>query len=201
MSLLKKIFGKKEEAIHSYADFWNWFQQNEQDVQAVVRQRKDIEKKFFDVVSPKLAALKDGFYFLTNVDDDTVELIFTADGNVKNMVFIEELVQAAPSIAGWRFIAHKSPTKLDGMEIRMGNLSFNSDNLFFYSNDNSQYSDVIDICIVHKDFTEENKAQIGNGTFIFLDNYLGEISFASNIDEINVTGSEPGKELIPIHKL
>ena len=36
MSLLKNIFGKKDEPIKTYNDFWNWFQKN--------------EKAFFDVV-------------------------------------------------------------------------------------------------------------------------------------------------------
>jgi hypothetical protein len=43
----------------------------------------------------------------------------------------------------------------------------------FYSNEHAKYPDEIDITIVHKDFNEENKTIITSGTFIFLDNYLG----------------------------
>ena len=31
MSLLKKLFGSKEEPVKNYADFWNWFVKNEKD--------------------------------------------------------------------------------------------------------------------------------------------------------------------------
>jgi hypothetical protein len=41
-----------------------------------------------------------------------------------------------------------------------------------------------------------------NGVYIFLDNYLGELDFAVNIDNLKVVGrDEAEKELIPINKL
>src|SRR5690606_31259503 len=41
-----------------------------------------------------------------------------------------------------------------------------------------------------------------NGTYIFLDNYLGELNFATVIDNITVIAQEDAEnELIPIEKL
>jgi hypothetical protein len=80
----------------------------------------------------------------------------------------------------------------------------------FYANEFAEYPDEIDITIVHNDLTEENKTQIRNGTYIFLDNYLGELDFVNNIDNVeimhndNVTAigkHEAQKELVPIAKL
>ena len=42
MSFLKNIFGKKDEPINSYNDFWTWFQKNEKDFFAIVKNHKDI---------------------------------------------------------------------------------------------------------------------------------------------------------------
>ena len=92
MSFLKNIFGKKDEPIKSYSDFWTWFQNNEKDFFAVVKNRKGIEKGFFDKLSPKLGELKDGYFYLTGMfDDNTVELVLTAEGNTRNIAFVEEL--------------------------------------------------------------------------------------------------------------
>jgi hypothetical protein len=203
MSLLKSIFGKKDEPIRTYADFWNWFRKNEKEFHNVFKAKKDIEKGFFDQLSAKLSHLKEGYYFLAGmIDDKTVEMIFTADGNIKNMVFIEELVAAAPAIDGWLFKAHKTPVDLDDLQIKMSDLSFNSTNLFFYTNEDPDYPDVIDIAVYHPDITEDNKQQIGNGIFIFLDNYLGELDFANNIDNISIAEEqESGRDLVPIFKL
>src|SRR5690606_20493277 len=108
MSFIKNIFGKKDKPIKSYSDFWNWFQNNEKTFFNVVKSHKDIEKGFFDKLSPKLAELKDGYFYLTGMyDDNTVELVLTADGNTKNIVFIEELIEQAPKINGWKFTALK----------------------------------------------------------------------------------------------
>jgi len=194
---------KKDEPIKSYADFWNWFQNNEKTFFNVVKNQKNIEKEFFDKLSPKLAELKEGYFFLAGMlDDNTAELILTADGNIKNIVFVEELVAQAPKIKGWKFTALKPALDIENVAINMYGYRFDSKNLFFYSNENADYPDEIDISIVHNDLTEENKNEIVNGTYIFLDNYLGELDFVNNIDNLNIIGKrEAQKELVPIAKL
>lgn len=203
MSFLKNIFGKKDEPIKSYSDFWTWFQKNEKDFFNVVKSSENIEKGFFNKLSPKLAELKEGYYYVTGMyDDNTVELVLTADGTIKNIVFIEELVEAAPKIEGWKFTALKPSLKIEDVTIKMGGIEFSSENLFFYSNELPNYPDEIDVCIIHNDMTDDNRQQIINGTYIFLDNYLGELDFVNNIDNLQViTKSEAKKELVPIAKL
>jgi hypothetical protein len=203
MSFLKNILGKKETPIKNYSDFWNWFQDNEKTFFNVVKSHKDIEKGFFDKLSPKLAELKEGYFYLTGMyDDNTVELVLTADGNTKNIVFIEELVEKAPKINGWKFTALKPAMDIENVAIDMAGYKFDSENLFFYSNDHADYPDEIDISVIHNERTEENKQQIGNGTYIFLDNYLGELDFLNNIDNLKIISKhEAEKELVPIAKL
>ena len=203
MSFLKNIFGKKDEPIKSYDDFWTWFQKNEKDFFNVVKNRKNIEKEFFDKLSPKLEELKDGYFYLTGMfDDNTVELVLTADGNTKNIVFIEELVASSPNINGWKFTALKPALNIEDVSIEMAGLKFNSENLYFYSNDLANYPDEIDVCIIHTDMNDNNRQQIINGTYIFLDNYLGELDFVNNIDNLQIIAkSEAKKELVPIAKL
>lgn len=94
MSILKNLFSQKQKPIENYDDFWRWFQENERTFFKAVKNHKNIEKDFFDKLSPKLSELKDGFFYLTGMlDDNTAELILTADGTIKNIVFVEELVK------------------------------------------------------------------------------------------------------------
>jgi len=203
MSFIKNIFGKKDTPINSNSDFWNWFQQNEKTFFKVVKTHKDIEKDFFDKLSPKLAELNDGYFYLTGMyNEDNAELILTADGNAKNIVFVEELVEQAPNINGWKFTALKPAMDIENVSINMNGYTFDSENLFFYSNDYPSYPDEIDICVIHNERTEDNKQEIGNGTYIFLDNYLGELDFLNNIDNLKIISKyEAEKELVPIAKL
>ncbi|MFZ4399925.1 MAG: DUF695 domain-containing protein [Bacteroidales bacterium] len=203
MSLLKKIFGKKENPIITYDDFWNWFLEHEKSFFKIVKKGKNIEKDFFDKLSPKLDELNDGFLLLTGMyDDNTAELIITPDGIIKNIVFVEELVNVAPQISGWKFTALKPPTAIDKFSINMSAYIFDTESLFFYPNDNPNYPDEIDISIVHLNYKEEDKSIITNGIYIFLDNYLGELNAVTTIDNLRVIGKpEAEKELIPIDKL
>lgn len=201
--MLKSIFGKKDAPIKNYGDFWEWFLKNERSFFKVVKKGNNIEKDFFGKLSPKLEELKDGFFFLAGMEDEnTAELILTADGAVKNMVFVEELVYAAPKIQGWKFTTLKQALDIENVLINMGGYKFDKDNLFFYSNDYPDFPDEIDISVVYQDFNEEDKSLIANGAYIFLDNYLGELNFATTIDNLTFIGKDDAqKELIPIVKL
>lgn len=203
MRFLSQFFGGRKEDIQSYQDFWDWFQTQERSFFKAVKKHERIEEDFFDPLSPQLDQLKDGFFFLTGMyDEHTVELVFTPDGNIKNIVFVEELVQAAPAISGWKFTALKPAVDIKGLSISMSGYEFDKDNLFFYSNEHPEYPDEIDITLVHQDFQEEDEKTITNGSYIFLDNFLGELDFVTTIDSIDVRGPAPDQPpLVPIGKL
>lgn len=203
MSFLSKLFGEKDKPIRSYSDFWDWFKTKEKRFHKVIQKHHNIEKGFFDVLSPKLDEIKPNIFFLTGMmDDDTAELVLTPDGNLKNVVFVEELIAAAPKIKGWEFTGMKPALDIADVGIGMGDYEFKSDNMFFYSNELSNYPDEINITIVHKSYNEENKGIVSNGCFIFLDNYLGELNFISMIDEVDFASIDAAKkDLIPIEKL
>jgi hypothetical protein len=108
----------------------------------------------------------------------------------------------APRIGGWKFTALKPPLEIENISIEMDGYKFNKDNLSFYSDDDDSIPDEIDITIVHEDYVEDDKNTIIGGTYIFLDNYLGEINSVTTIDNLKVRGKKGvKKELIPIEKL
>jgi hypothetical protein len=203
MGFLKNIFRPSDSPLKSYKDFWKWFSDNERLFYKVIKQHGDVEKNFFRKLSPKLNELKEGFWYEVGMcDNNTAELIITSDGVIKNIVFVEELVDAAPKIEGWKFTALKPALDIKDVNIEMAGYKFTRENIHFYINEQANYPDEIDISVVHDDCVEENKSPIASGVYIFLDNYLGELDFAMVIDNLKiVTRSEIDKELIPIEKL
>ncbi|MCE7994596.1 MAG: DUF695 domain-containing protein [Roseivirga sp.] len=210
MSFFKSLFGKKqvvekrENPIWTNEDFWRWFEENEQGFHNAINEHKNIERDFFDHLSPNLNKLrKDCFYFLSGMSDDTTaELILTAEGNIRNIAFLEALVATAPELPNWKFTLLKPSMDIENTNIQMEGYVFNKDTLSFYANEHPETPDEIDISIVHRDFEEKNRATLTNGTYIFLDNFLGELEFATTIDRLDVIGHEEATgELIPIEKL
>ncbi len=199
----KLLKSNKEKTIQNYSDFWDWFQTKEKDFFEVVKEGKHFEKKFFNLLSPKLDELRVGIYFLTGMyDKSTAELIFTPEGIIKNVSIVEELVAAAPSISGWKFASLKQESTIENISINMDDFTFSGKNIHFYSNDDKNYPDEIDITIVHDDYDEENKNVIANGTYLLLDNFLGELNSISIIDNLNfIEPKKAEKELIPVEKL
>lgn len=203
MNFLKSLFKPKDHPITSYSDFWNWFLQNEQKFHNVLKNQGNVEKVFFDKLAPKLNQLKDGFWYLAGMyDKDTSELVLTPDGIIKNIVFVEELIQSAPQIPNWKFTALKPAMNVKNVRIDMKGYSFASENLSFYPINHKDYPDEIDIVVVHNDYNEKDKSAITNGVYIYLDNYLGELQFVTTIDNLTVISKNQIKEeLIPISKL
>jgi hypothetical protein len=203
MKFFKNLFNKKEEPIRTYTDFWNWFQQHEKTFFHAIKNRKDIENAFFNKISAKLDELKKEYFFVAGMyDSDTVELILTADGNINHIIFVEEIVAAAPNIKGWKFTALKPAIDIKEVNIEMSGYDFNANNIYFYENEIPDYPDEIDITIVHEDLTAENNSLVSNGTYIFLENYLGELDFLTLIDRIAIVEKKDAqKTLVPIDKL
>lgn len=204
MSLFDKLFKKKEEhPILNNQDFWAWFKTMETDFYQVLKENGDVEKEFFDLLSPKLSQLREGYYFLAGMlHDYMAELVITADGVVENIVFVEELVNDAPHLPGWKITALKPALDINDVTIQMAGFEFNKDNLEFQVNENPRFPDEIDLSIIYKNYKEEDKAIITNGVFVFLDNFLGELKTVTAIDAIEIIGqANPSGELIPIEKL
>jgi Family of unknown function (DUF695) len=204
MSIFKKIFGSKADTSLSYKEFWDWFSKNEKKFHNIVTSNGDILGGFLDKIEPKLEHIKkDCFLYLTGlIDDDTVELVLTADGIIHNMVFIEELIDAAPAIDGWLFTAHKPACDIPDFSIEMEELSFSCNNISFYPNDKPEYPDEIDITIVYDHYRLDLDDKIHQGIYIFLDNYIGEWKSVTMLDYVKIIGKDQAdKDLISITKL
>lgn len=198
----KSLLGK-DEPVLSYKDFWTWFHKNEKPFFQVVKRQGNIEKDFFDKVNPKLGQIMDGMFLLTGMyNDTTAELVFTPDGNIRKIVLAEELVASAPEIEGWRFTALKPAMDRESFGIHMGDFKVTDENLEFFANESWERPDEIDITVVHKDLNDDNRDALTNAIYIFLDNYLGELSFATTIDNLRVVGlTETEKEPTSIKEL
>ncbi|MGN6510494.1 MAG: DUF695 domain-containing protein [Chitinophaga sp.] len=202
MSFINRLFGRKHNTdTATHATFWKWFARHDREFYKVLSKGTDIDGRFMDKVIPRLHQLNEHFYCLAGkYDERNVEMVVSAEGDIKSFVFVEDLIAAAPALPGWKFTALKPGLGFAEIRIGMNGYEFSSGNISFYSNENAEYPDEIDITFVHTGYTEENQKEIGNGIMIFLENALGELDTATLIDNIQFGGAN-GHELIPLEKL
>ena len=75
---------------------------------------------------------------------EAYKLIINVDRILKNHVFVEELIDSAPKIKGWKLSAHKPAVK-ERFSIKMAGYEFSTNNIHFYPNEDLKYSDEVDI--------------------------------------------------------
>jgi hypothetical protein len=203
MKFFKKFFSKKNQPIQTYADFWQWFSMREKEFFRIVQTQDDIQNNFFGELANKLDELKTGLSFMAGMPNEKmVELILTVDGAIHNIVFVEELIESAPPLEHWTFTTHQPSPSIKEVKIGMSGFSFDSDTLHFYANEHDNYPDEIDITVLHPDHSDDKDAIITNGVYIFLDNALGELNFATSIDNLVVANTKDATQpLVPIYKL
>lgn len=203
MKILKNLFAKKLPSSYFYEEFWDWFKAEEKNFFKVAKSGQNIESGFFQKLDPMLDKVHAGFFYLTGmIDENTAELIITADGDLKNMAFVEDLISAAPPIEGWRFTAHKPELDIKDVSIEMDGVKFNSDTIAFKPHVDESYPDAIKLVLYHKDSAKADKQIIINGSYIYLDNCLGEIRSITAIDYVEVEGWPDNEEgLVPINKI
>ena len=203
MSFLKKLFvPSREIVITDYASFWQWFLLNQKEFYPILQSRIDIETRVLSRLIPALHQVNNGLFCLCGFQQDNcAELIISAEGNIRNFVFAEDLVAHAPDIPGWKFTALKPPAGLDSFSTKLKGYEFSREKISFYPKTNPDYPDEISLVFVHEDYTGQNAEDIESGVFIFLENALGELNLATTIDELKIGGDASGKELIPLQKL
>lgn len=184
-------------------NFWLWFEAHAPAFNTILENGDNIEQSIFVPLAEHLRTLDaDIFFLLGYKKDQAAELILTADGNVKNMFLIDELVALAPEVPDWKFVAHKQSMDLDHLRITIGGFDFNKDTIFFRPVVHEDFPDLIDMEVIYKKYDAEQITTINQGIFIFLDNYLGEVNFVKNIDNIRIVAAvEDEAEVVPIYKL
>lgn len=188
-----------------YTQFWNWFSKHYRKFHQIIIEQKNIESDFVESISIKLKEINPDFFILVGLSDNqTAELVITADGNIACIPLIEDFVSLSPKLEGWKFSGLKQAheTEIDRIAIEMEGVQFTKNNISFYPREDERFPDEIEIVVVHQNMNDDNVELIVNGLYLFLDNYLGELALAENIDQVSfVPPEEAEKELIPIEKL
>lgn len=202
--MLSKFLGTSSQP-NAIDTFWGWFAKNEKQYLERLKADKEQTPEVLNEILEQVQAYHPGVYGLMGFsDDDTLEFVFTVDGIVKNIVFVEDLVAKAPQFDHWIFTCLKPQYGNYDFSINYYGFDFDKHKLKFFSKIDDNYPDEINICLTHTDYhKEEDYGVLLNGALIFLDNCLGELNTACRIDYFDLYTQDnfPQEDLIPIEKL
>ncbi len=162
------------------SDFWNWFESNEVDFPST----NEFDEVYGNELSSRLEVIRPGLVYEISIPNQgQKELVISADGISELIPFVEELVQSAPDLEGWKVTAYRP--RMDDYSrfaLNYGDRDFDPKELWCYSRVEDGYFDLI---IYHPDYSNEDRDLLVSGTYILLDLALGEYDVMTGIRYID----------------
>jgi len=120
--MIKDIFKTKSPE----KKFWDWFEKNNTRFLNLQLKSDDRTEKLIDEILTQLHSYSENIWVQVGGNsEDFTELIITAEGNADYFDRIKTLVNAAPKIAHWKFIALMPPCEPQGISYDNFSISIN----------------------------------------------------------------------------
>ena len=165
--------------------FWNWFKDKNKAYTFLNSVDGVIKEKLLNDFLEQLSKYCDKIYFeIGGYPDEDQELIITAEGDKDYFEKVEKLIDAAPQIEGWTFIAFKQPM-VGHFKSKWEDLELNTADMWFLPLSSENPNDLgIRVYLKNHDLIKDSE-YLTPLVFKMLDTILGEKSFAIDIDYVD----------------
>lgn len=151
--------------------FWTWFKENEKRFRNF---EQDPDKYLSEMLAQGKKIAEGLAIELEPPADGLINMTVSADGNRDLFETVVNIVDKAPNIEGWNFIAFRQripADKIKTMQLKVKGRELDPQDMkFFPTIDN----DTLDIIIYVNGVTEDNYNDIAYAGLLLLDNILGE---------------------------
>ncbi|HRP57091.1 hypothetical protein [Agriterribacter sp.] len=192
------VFIKKDPT----ANFWKWFKANEKRL----RKFEENPNACLNELLEQVKKIRSGLAIeLEPPQNGIIRMTVSADGNEDLFELVRQVVNKAPAIKGWKFIAFRqrmAPEQLRRMKLKAQHHELDPEQMKFFPVING---DTLDLIIYAKGITEENYNQVAYGGLLLLDNILGEYDCATKVRSYDFHDMPSAKEelegLLPLLEL
>jgi len=170
--------------------FWEWFV----DHQSQFKTLSSPDEPFWDLAVEQLKKVDCRLWIeLSHSSDAPREFIVTDEGHIEAFPVAEALVDQAPDVEGWAFIALKSPMGFD-FTTRCEDTLFEPRLMWFLPLESSSRPQDLGIRVGIQGLDSMNKTNASNAVLVILDTALGEQAAALDIQHVEVTELPPNPE-------
>jgi hypothetical protein len=179
--------------------FWKWFEIN----QKRIRGFESYPDQILTEVSDSAKKIQRGLAIEFEPPANGIVVVtISADGDKNLFPIVKTIVQKAPKIAGWSFVAFRQrfpKDKVISLVLKAQNHELNVNKMRFFP---VISGDSLDILIFADNVTQENFNQVAYGGLLIVDNILGEYDCVTKVRSYDFqnmpTKPEELKELIPL---
>jgi hypothetical protein len=167
------------------SQFWDWFRINNKSYLFLNQVDEEVKEELLDKCLVQLHQYCDGLFFeIGGLPGESQELIITAEGDEDYFDKVEHLINAAPQVSGWTFIAFKPPIQGD-FSSQWNDLELKTEYMWFLPLANEENTDLgIRVFLKNHDLIKANETLIPL-VYKMLDTILGEKSFASDLHYVD----------------
>ena len=157
--------------------FWQWFQDHSRRLFAFEADRERV----FDELTSALHRVDKGLTFeFGPIQEGKREFVVSADGIRDHFAAVRKLVAAAPSMPEWIVVPFRPPKSID-LVLDYAGYRLGPDDVWFTA---SPEPGRVGLTLFLRGLTEDNRATLGNASFILLDNALGEFAVETQVGSI-----------------
>ncbi|WP_310555060.1 hypothetical protein [Flavobacterium sp.] len=190
--------------------FWNWFQDNNQNIKNVFNETPKNQKHIFFWINKHLhynCKEIDFIIVFPKKPTDKSELIITANGNPTYFKQVTDLVDNAPKLRTWKFTAFIQPTDridkiLNGLDhpYILPEITLKTSDSKFLPLSYVEESKKIDIIVYLKNFNIHCDTKTWKqALYIIIQDLLGEKSLYENINFIQLAQMPEAEDIELIH--
>ena len=167
--------------------FWQWFANHEPDLKML----STSDDSFWDVILDQLKKVDGRLWFeMSSHETAPREFVVTAEGKIEAFPVVSALVDAAPAIEGWEFVALKPPMGFDFTTTYEG-VRFDPGQMWFLPLDSKSRINYLGLRVGIEGLRQEDESMAHTAVLVILDTGLGERSAALDIQYTEVTELPP----------
>lgn len=175
-------------AASSSVQFWTWFSSNAERLRHDFADARAADEIFpvIERIREQLHRYDERLFPLIGLDeDDSPELIITAEGDAQAFLSVFELIKAAPTVDGWRIVPLKPrigtcegfrSIEVDGEELAL------DDTRFVMASNGTE----VELAILIDDYAEEAEERFRHMALTLVECLIGERDLATRVHALDV---------------
>lgn len=178
LSLLSGLSFKKRINMEKVETFWKWFEDHNEQLVAMGDLEEKERTELENALQYQLTKYCNGLsYEIGEATANGRTLTFTAEGDTDLFRYVVELVDAAPDLDWWEFVAFKQPMGTE-LKVRLDRWVFDTRKMYFEQLECEEEPDMLGLRIAVEGSQPENE-DFQVGVYVTLEALMGEFDCAT----------------------